>query len=261
MLLYHKVLLHLQNEYEESELCGFIVRTSGANASFSQLLADADSLIKQLQSLMFKAKSSVSGKCLYKSKSVLREIMNRTGIGEDSAVITDDEAIYKQLERENENRFAKVNIEFYNNELPLKAVYELEHILKEAVAKKVWLKGGGYLILEPTEALTVIDVNSGKDIKGRDNKEEHILKVNLQAAKEIARQIMLRNYSGIIIVDFIDMKKAEHKKELLKYLKEQLLMDSVKTVLVDITRLGLVEITRRKLKKPLYEQWRDFKDN
>jgi ribonuclease G len=109
--------------------------------------------------------------------------------------------------------------------------------------------------VEPTEALTVIDVNTGKSIRDNKSKEEHVTKTNLIAASEIARQLRLRNLSGIIVVDFIDMAKPEHKDMVMRRLEEELAKDSVKTTLVDMTPLGLVEITRHKIKKPLHEQY------
>ncbi|MFW5668145.1 MAG: ribonuclease E/G, partial [Acetivibrio ethanolgignens] len=136
----------------------------------------------------------------------------------------------------------------------LNRLYGIETSLSKVVAKQVWLKSGGTLVIEPTEALTVIDVNTGKAIKGNKKVQETFFKVNLEAAKEIAFQLRLRNLSGIIIVDFIDLDSEEHKKELLRALKEYLKEDPLKAVVVDMTPLGLVEITRKKLRKPLHEQ-------
>ncbi len=115
------------------------------------------------------------------------------------------------------------------------------------------MKSGGYLVIQPTEALTVIDVNSGKSI-AKKHAEEHYLKINLEAADEIARQIRLRNLSGIIIVDFIDMKSEENNEMLLKNLRASVRNDSVPVQVVDMTRLHLVELTRKKVRKSLAEQ-------
>ena len=112
----------------------------------------------------------------------------------------------------------------------------------------------GYLIIQPTEALTVIDVNSGKSIAGKGKNEEGILKINLEAAREAARQIRLRNLSGIIIIDFINMEAEEHVECLLREFRACLAKDPIQTTLVDITPLNLIEVTRKKLHKPLYEQ-------
>ena len=146
-------------------------------------------------------------------------------------------------------------IRFYEDEFPLTALYHLETILSQALAKTVWLKSGGNLVIEPTEALTVIDVNTAKSVSKKTS-EETYLKTNLEAAEAIAVQLRLRNLSGIIIVDFIDMKEEESRKALLAAMRQAVAADPVKTVLVDMTPLGLVELTRKKIRRPLHEQVR-----
>lgn len=136
--------------------------------------------------------------------------------------------------------------------LSLSALYGLKFKLKEALKERVWLKSGAYLVIWPTEALTVIDVNSGKCLKGK--RKDYYLNVNLEAAVEIARQMRLRNISGICIVDFINMDTRKAEEELVRVLKQELAKDTVPAVFVDFTRLGLAEITRKKVKKPLWEQ-------
>lgn len=115
------------------------------------------------------------------------------------------------------------------------------------------MKSGAYLVIQPTEALTVIDVNTGK-YESKKKRQDTYLKINLEAAGEIARQLRLRNLSGIIVVDFINMDSQEAKQELMEYLEACLRQDRIKTVLVDMTVLNLVEITRKKVRKPLAEQ-------
>ena len=125
--------------------------------------------------------------------------------------------------------------------------------MEEALGQRIWLKCGGYLIIQPTEALTVIDVNSGKYESRRGAEEETAFRVNTEAAEEIALQLRLRNLSGIIIVDFINMKEAKNQNELMKTLKSFVNRDKIKTNVIDMTPLGLVEITRKKIKMPLSE--------
>ena len=115
------------------------------------------------------------------------------------------------------------------------------------------IKIRGFLYIEQTEAMAVIDVNTGKSI-GKKNQEAHIKKINLEAAKEAARQIRLRNLSGIIMIDFIDMKSKDDEKELLQVMQHYLNGDSKKAVAVDITKLGIMEITRKKEKNPIFRQ-------
>ena len=142
-------------------------------------------------------------------------------------------------------------------DFPLDKMYSTQTALEKALKERAWLKTGGYLIIQPTEALTVIDVNSGKTAAragSRTGSEEGAMKVNLEAAREAARQIRLRNLSGIIIIDFINMESSENTNMLLREFRGYLSKDPIQTSLVDMTPLGLVEVTRRKVRKPLYEQ-------
>ena len=122
---------------------------------------------------------------------------------------------------------------------------------------KVWLKNGGYLVIQPTEALVSIDVNTGKAISKKKDVQKTFLKVNLEAATQIAKQLRLRNLSGMIL---IDMKDADYNKQLMDRLRTEFAKDPVKTILVDMTKLGLVEVTRKKVRKSLYEQIKDAQD-
>ena len=170
--------------------------------------------------------------------------------------MTDDRILYEELfsylseyQPEDLNK-----LQFYDQEAPsLNSLYGIAGALENALRERVWLKSGGYLVIQPTEALTVIDVNTGK-YQGRKKQQDTFLKINKEAATEIARQLRLRNLSGIIIADFIDMEAQEDQKALMDYLASELKHDPVKTTLVDMTALGLVEITRKKTQKSLFEQ-------
>ena len=134
----------------------------------------------------------------------------------------------------------------------MEKLYSFDLEIQRALQKQVWLKSGAYLIIEPTEALVAIDVNTGKAIKGK-QKEETFLKINLEAAVEIARQLRLRNLSGMILIDFISMKAEEHRRKLMEEFQRLVSYDPIKTVVVDMTKLDLVEVTRKKEKPPLHE--------
>lgn len=173
-------------------------------------------------------------------------------------IITDNVQVYKEVESflgKYQSDDLKKLVLYEDEQISLKHLYGIESKLEKALQERVWLKSGAYLIIQPTEAMVVIDVNTGKAISGKRPTEETFFKVNIEAAKEIAKQLRLRNYSGIILVDFIDMKKNEYKEELIRNLKEYIKEDPVKTVFVDMTKLNLVELTRKKTRKPLYEQW------
>ena len=145
-------------------------------------------------------------------------------------------------------------LQYYDDpSITLDNLYSISTGIDKLLSKHVWLKSGASLVIEHTEAFNVIDVNTEKAGKNNRNKESTFLKINLEAATEIARQIRLRNLSGIILIDFINMKIQENVDELLAFLKSELEKDRVSTHVVDITKLGIVEVTRKKTQKPLYE--------
>ena len=173
---------------------------------------------------------------------------------EIEAVITDDNALFHQMRSAAaENRNTDLNIRLYSDRMvSMEKVYSLERELEHALEKRVNLKDGGDLVIESTEALHIIDVNSGR-FQGGKQKEEALLTVNLEAAREAARQIRLRNLSGIIVIDFINLKKQKNSLRILDELKDAVRKDPVKTQVVDLTKLGLVEMTRQKIEVPLKE--------
>jgi len=146
-----------------------------------------------------------------------------------------------------------LTLRYYHDPLlRLSALYSVKSSLENALAEKVWLKSGAYLIIQPTEALTVIDVNTGKNVAKKDV-QENFLKINKEAAIEIAHQLRLRNISGIIVVDFMNLASKEAEAELMSTFRVELKKDPVPTQLIDITKLGLVEVTRKKVRKSLGE--------
>ncbi len=189
--------------------------------------------------------------CFTCVKSALKpylSVLERFPVSCYSEVVTDLKEAYTSLQDRVEN------IRYYEEEFSLTKLYGLESKIDEAFSKKVWLPGGGYLVIEQTECLTTIDVNSGKMIKGKD-KEIAIRKLNEEAAHEAVIQIRLRNLSGIIIIDFVNMESKEEEDKFIKMMKELVKEDTIHTSVVDITPLGLMEITRKKVYKSLKEQF------
>lgn len=235
---------------------GLIVRTNAAGAGEEELRAEYDRLLEQYQFLTGQAVHRTACSCVYESRpSYLTSILgNRSDLLKE--IVTDDRRLYEEirhfLQEEMPEDTDKLRL-YEDRQLPLKALYRLEKGLTDALSERVWLKSGAYLVIEPTEALTVIDVNTGKYTGGR-NKQETIRKINREAAREIARQLRLRNLSGIILIDFVDMDSGEDDQELLELMREQLKTDPLKAAAVDMTRLGLMELTRKKQKKTLLEQ-------
>jgi ribonuclease G len=144
----------------------------------------------------------------------------------------------------------KDSVEFYEGLEPIFDSFNLEADISRALKNKVWLKSGGYIVIEHTEALVAIDVNTGRYV-GKYNLEETILKTNLEAVKEIAYQIRLRDIGGIIIIDFIDMEKKSNQEKVFNTLKEALKKDRSKTHVLPISELGLIQMTRKRIRKPL----------
>lgn len=144
------------------------------------------------------------------------------------------------------------SLKLYDETPPLSSLYNINSTIEKCLGKRAYLKSGGYLVIEPTEAMTVVDVNSGKAVKNK-NTEEEYFRINVEAAYELARQLKLRNISGIIIVDFINMKSKENQDKLMDEIKKAVASDYIKVNVVDYTKLGLVELTRMKVRKPLHE--------
>lgn len=238
------------------EACGLIVRTNAGEAGEEQLLAELAVLFDQYESVQNQGNHRVCYSCLYRSlPGYMASVRDSLG-GSLEAVLTDQADVYEELKHYlalNQQKDLE-KLSFYDDPLlSLGALYSLDKVMEEALGKRVWLKSGGYLVIEPTEAMVVIDVNTGK-YSGKKTLQETILKINLEAAVEIAHQIRLRNLSGIILVDFIDMEPGENREILLKALSEAVSADPVKTAVVDMTKLNLVEMTRKKVRRPLHEQ-------
>ena len=195
-----------------------------------------------------------------KYERIFKEIPEHLSLIRDNCaniekIMTDDEETYREYEtylRElSENDLNKLF--FYKDDMmSLSALYSINTNLEKILGKHVWLRSGAYIVIEYTEALTVIDVNSGKAIAGKSTNVETFMKINLEAAREIADQLRLRNLSGMIIVDFIEIPKTK-EKELINAMEEFLKEDSAKSNVADMTKLGLMEITRRRTGKPIHE--------
>lgn len=236
--------------------CGFILRTNSQYADNEDILNEGRSLINLYMTVMESGKSRTVGTMLYKEPvEYLCDIRNLNQSQVDEIVVEDEELyveIKEYLEKYIPSSLNKL-VHYKDEMISLKSLYGFGSKLSQALKSRVWLKSGAYLVIEPTEAMVVIDVNTGKAIAGKKSKEETIFKINMEAAVEIAFQLRLRNLSGIIIIDFIDMENLKYKEKLLKAFEEKLLTDPVKTCLVDMTALNLVEVTRKKKRRPLYE--------
>ena len=247
-------LIELATEYASQEF-GVIMRTNAMDAKSELLHAELTKLCKEYQMLKERASTRVCYTCLIGApKEYLSELKNiyQEGLTD---IIIEDKTIYIEakayLEKEQPEDADKLRL-YEDDMLPLHKLYGIEAELSNALKERVWLKSGAYLVVQPTEALTVIDVNTGKCISKKKDDESY-LKINLEAAIEAARQIRLRNLSGIILVDFINLSKEEYMDELLRVFRQELHKDPIATSLIDVTKLQLVEVTRKKIRKPLHE--------
>ena len=259
-----KIPKKVREEYKErlrqfqNDRFGIIVRTNAKDAPFQDVLDEISRLKAEYEKIMSAAPTRVCFSCLRSAppsyisdlKNVYMEGMEEIIVG-DPELYTRIQAFFAAEIPEKEDLLRLYD----DSAFPLGKLYSTQTAIEKALREKVWLRNGGYLVIQPTEALTVIDVNSGKSA-GKGKNEEGILKINLEAAREAARQIRLRNLSGNIIIDFINLESEENVGLLLKEFRMRLAGDPIQTTLVDITPLNLVEVTRKKVHRPLYEQIR-----
>ncbi len=240
---------------------GFIARTNSAHADVKDISYEIEMLIKKYTEIVNYGKHKTAFSCLYSAPlGYLKSIIDSYDNSLEN-IITDDEKIYNNIKiflEERKNPALNKLVMWDINHGKLDAIYNISKTIEHALMPKVWLKSGAYIIIQPTEALVAIDVNTGKAISKKKDVQKTFLKVNMEAAKEIAVQLRLRNLSGMILIDFIDMDSEESNLQLMECLKYELSKDNIQTTLVDMTKLGLVEVTRKKVRKPLYMQGLKF---
>ena len=236
---------------------GLIVRTAAEGATAEELRRDVGRLLRQWEEIDSRARRSKAPALLYREPDmavrVIREEFNKDYRG----VIIDDHDLYVEVR----DYVASISPELADrveyaspsdSPLPVFERYHVHEQIHKALDRKVWLPSGGSLIIERTEALTVIDVNTGKNV-GTSNLEETVFRNNLEAAEEIARQLRLRDIGGIIVIDFIDMEIVPNRAEVTRVFRDALARDKTRTQVFDISELGLVEMTRKRISEGLVE--------
>ena len=260
---YTGVSRRIENEAEKAKLkkiaeklkpkgMGLIVRTASEGKEEEDFTHDINFLLKLWESIGQKEQNGPVPRCIHKDLSlVYRAVRDLFTWDIDRFVINDRQQYTKVLELvEMISPALKCRVEYFSKSYDLFEYYQIESRIAKALSKKVWLKCGGYLVIDKTEALSVIDVNTGKYV-GNSNLEETVLKTNIEAAREIAKQLRLRDIGGIIIIDFIDMSEHEHQQMVLDALKQALKKDRTKSTVVGMTGLGLIEMTRKKVRQEL----------
>jgi len=244
----------LRNIIEEirPDKFGFIVRTVSEGAEKGKLKSEMEFMLKLWADIQARMAKSASPGLLYMDLGVsLRSVRDLFTHEVDRLVIDSREEYQKIMEFvDNFSPSLRYSVELYDGNDPIFHTYGIELEISRALDNKIWLKSGGYIVIESTEALTAIDINTGSYV-GKRNLEETILKTNLEAVKELAYQLRLRNLGGLIVIDFIDMEKTDNRQRVFMALKEALSKDKAKTHVLHMSELGLIEMTRQRTRENL----------
>ena len=238
-------------ETNKPEGMGFVVRTAAEGMGEKELLSDMHALISDWQVISARGQRGKAPLLLYReldlSVRIVRDYVNDSV----TKIIIDDETVCKRVqELVDKMDDLNVGVVFYADKTDVFSKFKLNKQIEGISDRQVWLECGGYLVFDYTEAMTVVDVNSGK-YSGQETLEDTIMEINRQAAVEIARQLRLRDIGGIVVIDFIDMHTIEHQEEILSILRNTLSDDKMEPKVQDITKLNLVEITRKKARQNL----------
>ncbi len=231
---------------------GLIVRTVSEGKNEEDFIEEVSFLTKLWSKIKQMESSGPVPRCIHKDVNlVYRSVRDLFTWDIDKFVINDEKEYYKVIDLvEMISPTLKNRVELFRKDYDIFDYYQIETKIQRALSRKVWLKCGGYIIIDKTEALTVIDVNTGKFV-GNNNLEDTVLKTNIEATREIAKQLRLRDIGGIVIIDFIDMNDSEHQQMVLDSLKQCLKSDRTKAIVLGMTQLGLVEMTRKKMRQEL----------
>jgi len=242
----------VQSLIPPGETGGFIVRTVAETASDAELAADIEYLVTLWKQIRQAAQGAAPQELLYQDLSLAARVLRDLVTHSTERIIVDSRETFAKLQEfaARYTRQALPILEHYNGERPLFDLFAVEDEIEKALARRVELKSGGYVIIDQTEALTTVDVNTGGFVSGR-SFDDTIFKTNLEAAQAIARQLRLRNLGGIIIVDFIDMDTAEHRDAVLAEFRKALARDRTRVTVNGFSQLGLVEMTRKRTRESL----------
>lgn len=231
---------------------GYIIRTVSEGVSNEEFKADIEFLELLWQNIQQKRDKLSAPSLLHTDLDIVFRVVRDLFTPKVDKLVVDSKQEYMQVKEFIDSFLPKLSsrVELYEKDEPIFDAYEVEIEISRALGRKVWLKSGGYIVIDHTEALTAIDVNTGRYV-GKRNPEETILKTNLEAVKEIAYQLRLRNIGGIIIIDFIDMLKEKNRKKVFNVLQEALSGDKARTNILQISELGLVEMSRKRTREDL----------
>ncbi len=231
---------------------GYIVRTAGTGRSEQQLHDDMRFLHELWEALKARSEKANAPATIHRDLSVLLRLLRDLFTSDYDRVVIDDAEEFERAKRflEQINPGVADRLQMHQSETPVFDHYKVQQQIDKALESKVWLKSGAYLVINQTEALVAIDINTGKFV-GKKRLEDTVLKTNLEAVKEIVRQIRLRDLGGIIVIDFIDMEESRNRDQVVEALTAELQKDRAKTQLLQISEFGLVELTRQRVKQSL----------
>lgn len=223
---------------------GVIIRTSAVNKNINEIQKDINNLIKRWERIKDAKNKEKAPYCIERNNGIIRKIITDTIDNGIAKITTNNKNVFEEVQeilKEFEN--AKIKLELEEKE-DILDTHNIRNQIEKLENRKIWLKCGGFITIDKTEALVAIDVNSGK-YTGKESREQTVLKVNKEASIEIAKQLRLRDIGGIIIIDYIDMEKEESKKQVIKELSDNLKKDRSKTQILEFTKLNLLEMTRK----------------
>lgn len=235
---------------------GLIIRTVAAGEHEEALVAELEELRSAWADLRARAEQTTAPALIYQDLDMLPRLVRDLLTDQVESIVIDDESARREIIQLIEGSFPHFTqkVKLYDGNVPVFDHYSIHEQLDQLFRRKIWLESGAYIIVEQTEALTVIDVNTGK-YTGSVNLEQTVFATNLEAAAEIARIIRVRNLSGIILIDFIDMEEEMHRRQIIEELERWFKQDQIKTLAVGWTKLGLLEVTRKKVRESLDEQF------
>lgn len=223
---------------------GVIIRTSAVNKNINEIQKDINNLIKRWERIKDAKNKEKAPYCIERNNGIIRKIIIDTIDNGIAKITTNDKNVFEEVQEIlKEFEGTKIKLELEEKE-DILDTHNIRNQIEKLENRKIWLKCGGFITIDKTEALVAIDVNSGK-YTGKESREQTVLKVNKEASVEIAKQLRLRDIGGIIIIDYIDMEKEESKKQVIKELRDNLKKDRSKTQILEFTKLNLLEMTRK----------------
>jgi ribonuclease G len=234
---------------------GLICRTASRNATTEMIIDEAQDLLRQWYQIVEDFNKASGPTCLYQESDLIKRAILTAVDQRFDRVLVDDYDVFQNCKRLYSKYSSEhaVRIEYYRDRIPMFERFNVEREIEKTLKRKIWLSSGGYLFFDKTEAMYTIDVNSGRSTSSDADLEETLVRINLEAAEEISRQLRLRNIGGLIICDFIDMRAKKNQRRVLERLKECMKDDWAKCTILGMSEFGLVEMTRQRTRESLMQ--------